>query len=144
MAMQIVHVEDDKPLKDILKAALQAREPTLQLIQFTHPLDALQYIQENIPSIDLCILDIRLPGHLSGTQLAHNIRDLKYAGSIVLTSAYSRPSQEVLRQLKCEYYPKPWHLMELTQKLLQYQRNQYGPPADALPDDTTRNVIHPA
>ncbi len=129
--MQIVHVEDDKPLKDILKAALQARDPELRLVQYTHPDDALHYIQNNIQNIDLFILDIRLPGAISGLELARKIRDMKYTGSIVLTSAYSRPNPDLLQLLDCEYYPKPWHLIELTQKVLLH--HQVGNKAPANP-----------
>lgn len=119
--MNIVHVEDEKPLKDILKTTLAAFDPNVKIIQFTTGDDALIYITLNIATIDLFILDIRLPGSLNGVQLAEKIRELKCPGNIVITSAFSRPSQQVLASLQCEYYRKPWHLVELMQKLQRYK-----------------------
>lgn len=119
--MNIVHVEDEKPLKDILRTTLSAMAPNINVIQFTTGDDALSYISENAEAIDLFILDIRLPGTLNGVQLAEKIRDMKCPGHMVITSAFSRPSQDVLTTLKCDYYRKPWHLVELMQKLLHYK-----------------------
>jgi DNA-binding response OmpR family regulator len=119
--MNIVHVEDEKPLKDILRTTLAAFDPNVKIVQFTTGDDALVHITENFSNIDLFIIDIRLPGQLNGVQLAEKIRDLKAAGNIVITSAFSRPSQQVLANLNCEYYRKPWHLVELMQKLQQYK-----------------------
>ena len=119
--MNIVHVEDEKPLKDILRTTLAALDPNIKIVQFTTGDDALIHITQNIDTIHLFILDIRLPGNLNGVQLAEKIRELKCPGNIVITSAFSRPSQQVLTTLKCEYYRKPWHLVELMQKLQQYK-----------------------
>jgi response regulator of citrate/malate metabolism len=119
--MNIVHVEDEKPLKEILKTTLAAFDPNVHITQFTTADDALTYIEQNVNNIDLFILDIRLPGTLNGVQLAEQIRKLECPGHMVITSAFSRPSQEVLVNLRCEYYRKPWHLVELMQKLAQYK-----------------------
>jgi response regulator of citrate/malate metabolism len=119
--MNIVHVEDEKPLKDILKTTLATFDPSVNIIQFTTGDDALTYIQKNSESIDLFILDIRLPGTLNGVQLAEKIRQMHCPGHMVITSAFSRPSPETLTTLRCDYYRKPWHLVELMQKLLHYK-----------------------
>jgi response regulator of citrate/malate metabolism len=119
--MNIVHVEDEKPLKEILKTTLSAFDPHVQITQFTTADDALIYIEQNVKTIDLFILDIRLPGTLNGVQLAEKIRKLDCPGHMVITSAFSRPSAETLTNLRCEYYRKPWHLVELMQKLGQYK-----------------------
>ena len=123
MSIHVVHVEDDRPLKDILRSVFKATDPKINLHQFTTADEAVVYIQENISTIDLFVLDIRLPGELNGIQLAEKIRELKCSGHIILTSAYSRPKLDVLETLQCEYHPKPWHLMEIAQKLFEYQRS---------------------
>jgi two-component SAPR family response regulator len=131
MTIHIVHVEDDKPLKEILKAAFESADPAVNLKQFVNGDQALPYITEYGSSVDLFILDIRLSGSLSGIQLAKKIRDLGYPGNIVLTSAYLRPSRDQLTALRCEYYPKPWHIYDITPKLQQYKLDKGDEPAAA-------------
>lgn len=121
MSIHIVHVEDDKPLKEILKVAFEAADPHVHLKQFISADDALPYLETNRYSIDLFILDIRIPGSMNGLQLAQKIRQLDCPGYIVLTSAYLRPSREMLTTLRAEYYAKPWHIYDITPKLLQYR-----------------------
>ena len=127
--MYIVHVEDEKPLKDILKTTLAAFDPNIKMVQFTTAEDALVYLEQHSGAIDLFILDIRLPGPMNGVQLAEKIRVLKCASNIVITSAFSRPSQDVMTRLNCEYYRKPWHLVELMQKLQQYKAKALPKPS---------------
>lgn len=116
--MHVVQIEDDKPLKEILKVTLEAAEPKLNLHQFISGDEAIPYIRQNMETIDLIIVDIRLPGELNGVQIAELIRGLNYAGNMVLTSAYARPNSEVLKTLRSEFYPKPWHIIDITNKLL--------------------------
>ncbi|MBX3081132.1 MAG: response regulator [Anaerolineae bacterium] len=131
MSIHIVHVEDDKPLKDILKSAFETADPQVNLKQFLNGDDALPYIEENGHMVDLFILDMRLTGSMNGIQLAQKIREMILPGHIVITSAYLRPSRNLLNSLQCEYYPKPWHIYDITPKLDQYklsdeQRNTQG------------------
>jgi CheY-like chemotaxis protein/ribosomal protein L40E len=121
MPMHIVQIEDDSPLRDILKAALIAAQPTVKLLQFISGEDALPYLKEHGQNVDLFIIDIRLPGQLNGLELARTVRFLQCPGYVVLTSAYAAPAREFLEALRAEYIPKPWHLLELTQKVFQYQ-----------------------
>jgi len=121
MAQHVVHVEDDKPLRQILELALRAVEPTIDLHQFVTAEEAIPYIDLHAQHIDLFVLDIRLPGTLTGLQLAQKIRDLTCPGYIVLTSAYNMPGADLLKALSAEYFSKPWHLMEITQRLLTYR-----------------------
>ena len=133
--MHIVHVEDEKPLKDILKTTLAAFDPNIKMVQFTTAEEALVYIEHNGGTIDLFILDIRLPGPMNGVQLAEKIRQLKCAGNMVITSAFSRPSHDVMTRLNCEYYRKPWHLVELMDKLKQYKAKALPKPSLLKPSD---------
>ena len=132
--MHVVHIEDERPLRDILKIAFQATEPRINLFQFISGDEAMPYIQQHVHSIDLFVLDIRLPGTMSGLDIAHKIRALRCPGYVVLTSAYSPPDDTLLAALRCEYYPKPWHILDLTQKLLKYRlSNSPGLPNGLLP-----------
>jgi DNA-binding response OmpR family regulator len=125
--IHVVHVEDERPLRDILGIAFRAAEPGITLKQFNSGDDAWSYIEANSNNIDLFVLDIRLPGTMTGVEIAKKVRDLHCPGYIVLTSAYQAPDHDILKTLHSEYYPKPWHLFELTEKLLKYRMNK--PPA---------------
>jgi CheY-like chemotaxis protein len=127
--MSVVHVEDERPLRDILGIAFRAAEPGINLQQFTSGDEALGYIEANGTDIDLFVLDIRLPGTMNGVQIAQKVRDLHLPGYIVLTSAYQAPDPFLLSSLHSEYYPKPWHLFELTEKLLKYRLSKAAAPA---------------
>ena len=123
MPQHVVHVEDDKPLRQILELALRATEPQIDLHQFVTAEDALPYIQAHAPLIDLFLLDLRLPGKMTGLDLAKMIRDVRCPGFIIITSAYNTPDSTLLKSLQAEYFPKPWHLMDISQRLLGYRLN---------------------
>ena len=148
--MNILHLEDDGPLREILAAALRAVEPNCELHQFIKSDDALAYVRQHAQGIDLFIIDIRVPGSMDGLQMAHQVRELRAPGAMVLTSAYRVPDQDVLKKLDCQWYPKPWHIIETSTKLLKLaygRRPQDSPQATApsAPDDgnTPSSAITP-
>jgi DNA-binding response OmpR family regulator len=133
--MHILHLEDDGPLREILAAALRAVEPNCELHQFIKSDDALAYVRQHPKAIDLFIIDIRVPGSMDGLQMAHRVRELSAPGAMVLTSAYRVPDQDVLKKLDCQWYPKPWHIIETSTKLLNlaYGKRPSDQPASAQP-----------
>ncbi len=139
MNLHIVHVEDDKPLRSVLSVALRAAEPQIDLHQFTAADEAVTYIETYRETIDLFVIDIRLPGKLNGLELAQKIRDLNCPGHLILTSAFNSPSHALLKALRAEYFPKPWHLLEITQNLLNYHAN---PLAQTPSEPPSLEVIH--
>jgi DNA-binding response OmpR family regulator len=120
--VQVLHLEDDIRLREILQVALRAAEPNLVLKQYINSNDAVAYIEQHVHEIDLFILDIRVPGLVDGLEVARKIRALKCEAPIILTSAYQPPSQNILVELNCEWYPKPWHIFETTRTLAQVAR----------------------
>lgn len=126
--MHIVHLEDDAPLRDILKIALCTADPDTDLHQFISSDETLRYIQQHAPEIDLFVLDIRVPGTMDGLGVARKIRELNCPGAIVLTSAYQKPARDILEELNCEWLPKPWYLLEVPQKLFQVTKRQQPKP----------------
>lgn len=116
--MHVLHLEDESPLREILKVALLAAVPSVTLQQFINSDDAVKYIEEHGKDIDLYILDIRVPGSMDGLQVAHKIRELEAPGVIAMTSAYRAPEKDTLEKLKAEWFAKPWHIMEVMDKLL--------------------------
>jgi len=116
--MHIVHLEDESPLREILRVALMAAVPNANLQQFIDSDKAVAYIEAHTQDIDLYILDIRVPGSLDGVEVAHKIRELGAPGVIAITSAYRAPDKKELETLNCEWFAKPWHIMEVLDKLL--------------------------
>ncbi|NDJ85851.1 MAG: response regulator [Chloroflexi bacterium] len=115
--MHVVHLEDDSPLSEVLKIALTATEPRINLKQFTNSDAAMAYIEEHLEEIDLYVLDIRVPGQLNGLEVAQQVRERGGSGAIVLTSAYTKPDQSFLNDSKVEWMPKPWHILDVPSKL---------------------------
>src|SRR5450432_3552119 len=123
MPLHIVHVEDDEPLQNLLKIALHASDSSIKLKQFMMGEEALAYILEAGSTVDIFVLDIQLPGSLSGLELAHKIREMNLRGAIVLCSAYASPKQETVAAVSGEYIPKPWRILDVTRHLLSYGSN---------------------
>ncbi|HVO69271.1 MAG TPA: hybrid sensor histidine kinase/response regulator [Aggregatilineaceae bacterium] len=120
MALQIVHVDNERSLRDILKTAFERTGLPLDLRQFASGEQALEYIAASGNSVDLFVFEIRLGGPIGGLDLAEKIRASQFPGRIVLTSAFAPPPGEVLAALQCEYVAKPWHIFELTHLLLDH------------------------
>lgn len=122
--LQILHLEDDGPLRDVLKVALQLREPECEVYQFVGSDEAVLFIERHLADIDLYVLDIRVPGKLNGIQVAERIRELKSAAMIVITSAYKAPEKALLQRLDCQWFPKPWHIMETSQRIVEMAKTR--------------------
>ena len=116
--MHILHLEDDGPLRDILKIALTSARPNINLKQFINSDYALEYVKAHLDEIDLFVLDIRVPGSIDGLEFAEQIRKLGSKQRIVMTSAYRRPDKERMNAIDVEWMAKPWHLLDAPEKLL--------------------------
>ena len=98
-SIQIVIVEDSESIVSCLKLQLP---PYLRLIIFSNAEDALQYVLNNVASIELLIIDHMLPG-MSGMKLVSIIKkdpSLRHLKTIV-QSAYD------CRDLTKEYDVQP-------------------------------------
>ena len=122
--LHIVHLEDETPLSEILQATIELADPDAQIKHFINSDDAMQYIEEYGQAVDLFVLDIRVPGKLDGLEIAYEIRALGCPGEIVITSAYQFPSFDVLNELQAEWIPKPWHVKELSTRLVEIANRQ--------------------
>src|SRR5690348_8052020 len=109
--MHIVHVEEDRPLSDMLRMAFQTIEPDLILKQFTSAESALPYVQQHSETIDLFILDVQQTGSIDGLTFAQMLREENYPGHIVLTSSHLSLNHAILNAPNVEFVPKPWHII---------------------------------
>lgn len=116
--MHIVQLEDDNPLLEIMRVALTAAVPSATLKQFVNSDEAIKYIEQHKDDIDLFLLDIRVPGSKDGVEVAQAIRDFGCTGIIAITSAYRRPDRKKLTELNCEWLAKPWHVMDVIDRLI--------------------------
>ncbi len=115
--MHIVHLEDTKPLRDILLATMMALRPGCKIKQFINSDEAITYIEENINDIDIYLLDMRVPGSINGLEVAERIQELNGYGLIVMTSAYMSPGKEQLDKLNARWYQKPWQIQDMQDML---------------------------
>jgi DNA-binding NarL/FixJ family response regulator len=120
----VVHLEDDETLQEILKVAFQATDPKVNLKQFINGDDVAAHIKPNVESIDLYVLDIRVPGSIDGLGVARKIREYGSDAPIIMTSAYRAPDREIIDSLSLEWMSKPWHIMEISQRLITIAKAQ--------------------
>lgn len=114
----ILHLEDDGPLREILKIALSAPDPTVEVQQFITGDEVVAYAQAHLDKIDLFVLDIRVPGSLDGVAVARKLREMGAKRPIILTSAYRKPVGDVLDELDCKWLSKPWHIIDAHKVIL--------------------------
>jgi CheY-like chemotaxis protein len=117
MSLHIVHLEDTRPLRDILKATLTAIRPGCEIHQFITGDEAVAYIQQHGHKVDLFLLDVRVPGSVDGLGVAEKIKELNCRGVIVMTSAYMSPGREKLAALEAHWYQKPWQIEDIQEML---------------------------
>ena len=127
----VVHLEDDETLQEILKVAFQATDPKVNLKQFINGDDVVGHIKPNVESIDLFVLDIRVPGSIDGLGVARKIREFGSDAPIIMTSAYRAPDRETIDSLSLEWMSKPWHIMEISQRLITIAKAQRAKAAKA-------------
>ncbi len=127
----VVHLEDDETLQEILKVAFQATDPKVNLKQFVNGDDVFEHIKPNVEAIDLYILDIRVPGSIDGMGVARKIREMGSDAPIIMTSAYRPPDREAIDALSLEWMSKPWHIMEISQRLIKLAKNRRAKVVDA-------------
>jgi hypothetical protein len=121
MSMHIVHAEGERASRYMLKSALTAIQPTISLHQFENSDDALKYIEAYGTTIDLFIVDLRLPGKLSGLELIQQVRTHGHPVNILATSKQGFSPRAVLQALDCKYVSQPWNLLELTRTIMQFR-----------------------
>ena len=120
----ILHLEDEGPLRDIFKLALMSADPSLEFKQFKGSDEAIDFIEENHNSINVFILDIRVPGKCDGLGVAKKIREFGSIRPIIVTSAYHKPDSATIKALDCIWMSKPWHLVDTARKILPLVHNR--------------------
>ncbi len=138
--MTIVQIEDSRALQEVLKTLLREIDPHIKLRQFRFGDEGLQYIATRGSSIDLYLIDMRLPGKVSGMEVAQAIREQGYPGHIILTSSDTTPPAPMLAQLNCEFATKPLHITETIPRLLNYRLEGVETAVSAAEEIPTRKT----
>ncbi|MDG2333931.1 MAG: PAS domain-containing protein [Myxococcota bacterium] len=87
----ILLVEDEHRLREL--AARHLRSTGYEVIESVDAEDALRVLEGNNREIDILFSDIRMPGNLSGRQLARKVAEIYPRVRIVLTTAYEEESE---------------------------------------------------
>lgn len=82
----ILLAEDEAPLRNLLRRALESRGYNVHAA--TDGLEALAIGQERLSKLDLLVADIRMPG-IDGTELARRLKKLRPDLKVLLMSGYS-------------------------------------------------------
>jgi DNA-binding NtrC family response regulator len=118
MSIHILHIEDERDLRSVFAEVILIIDSEVRLKQFQNADESLSYIVEYGATVDVFVLDIRLPGELTGLQLAAKIRELGCEGRIIITSAYQMPPVDLLQNLRAEYVSKPWNVPDFFMHIL--------------------------
>jgi len=116
-AQKIVVIDDEAPMLDIISTTLRARD--FEVMTFTEPLKALQWLTSVNWDVDLVITDIIMPGK-DGLALARTLR--AKAGPIAILLISARLSDEGLwgeDQQDLPFLSKPFTTKELVEAVEQ-------------------------
>ena len=114
----VLHLEDEGTLQEIFKFALSMADRSIMVKQFVNGDHAFEYIHKNLHEIDVFVLDIRVPGSINGLHLGKQIRYLGSKKPIVLTSAFIKPAENIMKQYEFIWMPKPMHVVDTSRKIL--------------------------
>ena len=118
MPIHIVHLEDEKDLRNVFAEVIAIMNSDVNLQQFSNADDVLDYLNKYGKTVNVFVLDIRVPGRLTGLELAGKIREMGCDGRIIITSAYQMPPVSLLQSLRAEYIGKPWDAPEFFTNIL--------------------------
>jgi CheY-like chemotaxis protein len=103
-AAQILVIEDDVLVRALVADGL--REAGFTVIEASNADDALAYVTAG-GEVDLVFSDIRMPGSLSGLELARQLREGYPSLPIILTSGSHGPDSADRLGM---YLPKPYNI----------------------------------
>jgi two-component system response regulator CssR len=119
---KIALVEDEKNLANLICKYLKSEG--YEYICFNNGEDALNYIEDDI---DLWILDIMLPGIISGYDLIKKIRENNPSKPVIFTSARDQDIDKImgLELGGDDYLAKPYSIKELLLRIKNILKRSY-------------------
>ncbi|MGG6461080.1 MAG: response regulator [Candidatus Eiseniibacteriota bacterium] len=107
---KILLVEDDEDLLQLFDEVLS--QAGFSVDKFTDPLKAHTYFEENRDGYDLILSDINMP-HISGIELAKNIRKINPFIEVVLMSAFDYFESDLREVELSTFLKKPMHMQQM-------------------------------
>ncbi len=118
MTLKVVHLEDERDLREGLALVIEVEAPHVNLVQFAESNSLVSYIDTSCGDVDLFILDVRVPGQKNGLEIADYIRQIGCESVIAITSAFDAPPSAVQQALGIHYFRKPWTLPDMVFEML--------------------------
>lgn len=112
--MRIIAVDDEELAVDNIKSLLEQVQPDAEIIGFTEPDEAFQYLSKNI--VDIAFLDIEM-GEYTGLELAKKCKDLCPRINIIFVTGYSQYTMDALKLHVSGYLMKPVRAKELYEEI---------------------------
>jgi two-component system OmpR family response regulator len=130
--LHILLVEDDAVLADGLLRALNAQAMTVQLVRDGIAADTALQRTESIPTFDVAVLDIGLPG-IDGFEVVRRLRARGGAMPVLLLTARDAVEDRVrgLETGADDYLVKPFATAELIARIRALAR-RHAPPSSVL------------
>jgi DNA-binding NtrC family response regulator len=107
---KILLVEDDEDLLQLFDGVLS--QAGFSVDKFTDPLKAHACFEENPDRYDLVLSDINMP-HISGIELAKNIRKINPFIEVVLMSAFDYFESDLREVELSTFLKKPMHMQQM-------------------------------
>lgn len=117
---KVAYVEDEPAIAELLKSGLDLFGFEVYPI-YKDADEAFESITNGYPpevkECDVLIFDIRLPGGVTGMDLAARLRDAGEERPILIVSAYQPPSRADLEAVDAHFMPKPFDFAGIVAKI---------------------------
>jgi CheY-like chemotaxis protein len=110
----VLYVEDEPSLTELLRTGLGLFGMIVSPVYCSAEELLGKLNSRDYAAADILFLDIRLPG-LTGLELSKKLRDQGEIRPIVIVSAYNRPEDSVLEEIRATFQPKPFDFPEIVQ-----------------------------
>jgi PAS domain S-box-containing protein len=112
----VLVIEDDTDLRELAQAMLERLG--YRVLAAGNAVAGLELL-ESETAVDLMLVDVQLPGGVSGLDLAEQVMARSPGTRILFMSGYARPQGRAVRALPkgAEMLPKPFYRMDLAQRV---------------------------
>ena len=107
---RILIIDDEPVLRELMCELLQDDRTTTIALETADA--GIMFLEENPGSVDLVITDVRMPGVLTGFDLASKIRERWPHLPVIITSGYHDLKTQRTPD-NSTFLPKPWVMSEL-------------------------------
>ncbi|NDJ35229.1 MAG: response regulator [Chloroflexi bacterium] len=117
--IRVAYVEDEPAIAELLRSGLDLFGMEVNPI-YGDGNEAYNAIIGGDPLIaecDVLIIDIRLPGGMTGLELGAKLREAGEARPILIVSAYQPPARSELEAINAHFMPKPFDFAGIVQKI---------------------------